>query len=103
MPEGVAVGRFGDSGGQLGSADRLLDQGGIQVGSALPPRLDITPAVVLGERLLPGAILSSTAPPFFERRAVSGGPVSIAAGVDLPSADSTHPTQAEKHGQINSI
>ena len=31
IPEGVAAGRFGDSGGQLGPADRLLDQGGIQV------------------------------------------------------------------------
>jgi hypothetical protein len=31
MPEGVAVGRFGDSAEQLGSADRLLDQGRIQV------------------------------------------------------------------------
>ena len=74
-------------------------------------------------------ILSSTAPPFFERRAVrealdnpgvdprltskslaasrmlrvlvevfqsflSGGLVSVAAGVDLPCTDSTHPTQA---------
>ena len=39
MPEGVAADRFGDSGGQLGSAERLLDQGGIQVVTGLPKSL----------------------------------------------------------------
>ena len=58
IPEGVAAGRFGDSGGQLGPADRLLDQGGIQVVTPLLPGLGIMPAVVLGERPLPGATLN---------------------------------------------
>jgi hypothetical protein len=53
MAEAVAAGRFGDAGGQHGSAHRLLDQGGIQVVTALLPGLGITPAVVLREHPLP--------------------------------------------------
>jgi hypothetical protein len=62
IPEGVADGRYVDSGGQLGPADRLLGQGGIQVVTPLLPGLGITPAVVLGERPLPGATLIITRP-----------------------------------------
>jgi hypothetical protein len=53
MAEAVAPGRFGDSGGQHRSAHRHLDQGGIQVVTALLPGLANTPAVVLGEHPLP--------------------------------------------------
>ena len=68
MAEAVAVGRIGDSGGQHGSAHRHLRQGGIQVVTDLPPGLGITPAVVLGERPLPGLTL-----PLSGRQETGGG------------------------------
>ena len=47
-----------------------------------------------GPGLLILRTFSSTAPPLFERRAVSVWRVSVGASVGLPCSDSTHPTQA---------
>jgi hypothetical protein len=78
----VAARRFGDFGGQHGSADRLLDQGGIQLVPPLVPGLGITPALVWGERSLPGATLAITWP----------------QGVNDP--DSRHTAAAQVHGIV---
>jgi hypothetical protein len=53
MAEAVAAGRFGDSGGQHGSAYRLLDQGGIQVVTALLPAFGTVLARAWGSCNLP--------------------------------------------------
>jgi hypothetical protein len=49
----MAAGRIGDSGGQHGSAYRLLDQGGIQVASALLPAFGTVLARACGSYTLP--------------------------------------------------
>jgi hypothetical protein len=49
----VAAGRFGDAGGQHGSAHRLLDQAGIQVVTALLPAFGTVLARACGSCTLP--------------------------------------------------
>ncbi len=53
MADAVAAGRFGDSGGQHGSAYRLLDQAGIQVVTALLPAFGTVLARACGSYTLP--------------------------------------------------